>query len=108
MKTNREEEIKKLQFLMQEYQTHGLRIPQHMLYPLTQYLVYHAPVGDFLKAVLCNDLTEASMRADDMNIHALSAYVGFLHNHIDGAVWGSLERYGKWTEQHREIMQEER
>jgi hypothetical protein len=36
------------------------------------------PIGDFLTAVVRNDLTEAVLRADDINTRALKLYAWFL------------------------------
>ena len=42
------------------------------------------PLGDFLKAVVRNDLTETVFRADDINIKALKLYAWFLTWKIPG------------------------
>ena len=40
------------------------------------------PIGDFLKAVVKNDLCEAFFRADDANRKSLYLYALFLHNKL--------------------------
>ena len=42
------------------------------------------PLGDFLKAVVKNDLMEAFYRADDTNRKAMYLYCAFLHNELPG------------------------
>jgi len=54
------------------------------------------PVGDFLTAVLHNNLTEAVARADDENIKNLPAFVGYLYNEAPSLCWGSKERVAEW------------
>lgn len=52
--------------------------------------------GDFLTAVLSNDLREACARADDserLNIHQT---VQYCYNHIPAGCWGSRERVKSW------------
>ena len=42
------------------------------------------PVGDFLQAILRNDLAEACNRADDANLKGLALYPAFMRNHLPG------------------------
>lgn len=62
------------------------------------------PVGGFLEAVLCNDLTKAFARADYDNRFALFAIVDYLYNECPVGCWGSPERYRTWPEE-RERLQ---
>lgn len=72
------------------------QIPEHCLRPLRRYIVEHCPVGDFLQAVLKNDLREAFMRADDVNFRAVGNYVRFLYNYAPSPCWGSPAAYEAW------------
>lgn len=45
---------------------------------ITRWYYADYPIGDFLTAVVRNDLTEAVLRADDINIRALKLYAWFL------------------------------
>ena len=56
------------------------------------------PVGDFLQAVLCNDLCQAFGRADDHNYLNLDAIVGYLYNECPSPCWGSRDKYKAWGE----------
>jgi len=71
-------------------------IPEHMLESIKMYVNEKRPVGDFLKAVICNDLREAVGCADDMNIANLPAYVGYFYNEAPGVCWGSRGEMEKW------------
>lgn len=73
-----------------------LRIPDHMKEGLRLYVEEHQPPGDFLRAVICNDLQEAVCRADSENLENLPAYVLFFYNEVDARCWGSKERMEAW------------
>ena len=67
-----------------------------MLDALRRYLFEGSPPGDFLSAVLSNDLREAVGRADDDNIRAIPAYIALLYNEAPGTAWGSPENVSAW------------
>lgn len=72
------------------------RIPERMMAALHCYLREHQPVGDFLTAVLRNDLKEACVRADDENIKIIPIYVAYLYNEAPSSSWGSSEKHRAW------------
>ena len=74
----------------------GYHIPTHMRKALIEWIVMAVPPGNFLSAVLKNDLTEAVGRADDINIDALPRYIKYLYNKAPSQCWGSLERFSSW------------
>jgi hypothetical protein len=53
--------------------------------------------GEFLQAVLANDLKDACGRADSTNVHLLPVYVTFLYNKAPAACWGSREAIVAWA-----------
>jgi len=73
-------------------------IPDHCRHGLQAYIEVGQPVGSFLHAVLCNQLHEALMRADNINIHHLMDYVTFLIGQAPLACWGNPERVKAWIE----------
>jgi hypothetical protein len=79
-----------------EFVFRGAVIPERMCGGLERYLEQHVPPGDFLEAVLCNDLTEACSRADDENMGLLPVYVAYLYNYAPGRAWGSREKFEAW------------
>jgi len=81
---------------MTEYTFRGFTISEHMLYSLEQYIQYKQPVGDFLTAVLENNLSEAVAYADENNLKNLPAFVGYLYNEAPSHCWGSKERVKEW------------
>ena len=74
------------------------KIPVHCRDGLKNYLVSGIPVGSFLSAVICNDLTNACGCADDVNRHALFDYVQFLYQYAPHRAWGSPQAYKDWIE----------
>ena len=78
-------------------------ISPHMLAALRCYTEKHEPVGGFLTAVICNDLSEAVRRADEVNLRNLPAFVGYLYNKADSRCWGSKERMTAWLDMKKEI-----
>jgi hypothetical protein len=85
-----------------------LAIPAHMRQGLLDYLRYGMRPGQFLQAVLSNDLAEACARADVENQLALFAYVFVLTNYAPSASWGSPDRVRAWIERGRELLLRER
>lgn len=78
------------------YQFRQFYIPERMMGALERYIENRMPPGDFLMAVLCNDLSEACGRADDENIANLPAYAAFLYNEVPSACHGSPEKVMAW------------
>lgn len=78
-------------------------IPTHCQESLSDYILYGAPVGSFLTAVLSNDLRGATAKADDDNLPALRGYVVFLYNYASGDCWGSPQKHLDWLQRGREV-----
>lgn len=80
---------------------HGLRklsIPPHMHAAIRTHVIDRQPVGDFLTAVLSNDLKESVKRADHVNLLALITWVDLLYNYCPTDCWGSPEKVAAWLE----------
>ena len=73
-------------------------IPEHCHDALEGYVLYGRNVGDFLTAVLSNDLRGSVDRADHINQHALPRYVQFLYNYAPANCWGSPQNYRDWLQ----------
>lgn len=71
------------------YTFRGMEIPDYMLDSLKRWVQDGITPGDFLDAILCNDLSRAVAHADDDNIHLIGAYVGWPYNEAPGGCWGS-------------------
>lgn len=72
-------------------------IPEHCRDGMRRYIEQGVIPGDFLQAVICNDLVLAASRADYINQQCLLDYARFLYNAPAGA-WGNLERMQRWSE----------
>lgn len=74
----------------------GFRIPDYMARPLSDYLLEGKPCGNFLSAVLRNDLRKAVQHADMENLRNLPAYMFFLFNRAPALSWGSDDNVDAW------------
>ena len=77
-------------------------IPDHMHKAIRAYVLDGRRPGDFLQAVLQNNLMDAVTRADDENLPALRAWAMLLYNFTPEACWGSAERVDAWVKAHSE------
>lgn len=76
---------------LREYQ-----IPEYMHEGLIEYITQRRPTGDFLTAVLSNDLFAAVNYADGNNQRVLPEYVKFLYSHAPQPCWHSVEKVQEW------------
>ena len=80
----------------------GGQLYDHKLLPaftrqqLDAYVFRRETPGDFLYALLTNNLKEAFNRADDGNLSALPAIVSYMYNHMPAKSQGSKERVEAW------------
>ena len=77
-------------------------IKENVLISINSYAKEGKPVGDFLYAVLSNDLTSAIFRADLDNRAALYEIVQYIYNEIPADSWGSTEKVEAWLKIKRE------
>jgi hypothetical protein len=63
------------------------------------------PTGDFLYAVLTNNLVDSIGRADRENLAALPEIVNYIYNNIPGRSWGSPEKVDSWLKEKYEEWQ---
>jgi hypothetical protein len=73
-------------------------LPERMHGGVRRYIEQGIPPGDFLTAVISNDLCEACGRADEENQHLLFEYVKFFYCHAPQECWGSQEKYKAWVQ----------
>lgn len=77
----------------------GFHIPDRMMRSIEAYIQKGQPVGDFLQAIICNDLREAVVRADDENIRNLPAFVYYFYQNAPSQCWGTRNHYNNWVAQ---------
>jgi hypothetical protein len=73
-----------------------LNLPDYMLGGIQRYVMQGVPPGNFLTAVLENNLKESVNRADAQNQEALVNWVIFLWNYVPAGCWGKPERVEQW------------
>ena len=73
-----------------------------MIASLKAYIETGRPLGDFLTAVVQNDLSRAVSHGDLDNLRNLPALSAFLYNKAPMGCWGSPEKMIEWQE-HRGI-----
>jgi hypothetical protein len=71
----------------------------HEVEALTRYVRDRIEPGDFLSAVISNDLKEACGRADHLNRRKIFEYCEWLYNNAPRACWGSSDRMNAWLSQ---------
>lgn len=71
-------------------------LPLHMQDGARAYVEHGQPPGDFLAAVLANDLVEAYSRADSENTLAMRRWAGWLYEEAPRGCWGSTEKVKAW------------
>ena len=68
---------------------------------VTRYIDSGIQPGDFLTAIICNDLKVAVDRADTENMGNLPAYVAYFTNHAPMNCWGSKANMTSWIKTKR-------
>jgi len=74
------------------------QIPENTLETIERYVQRGIHTGDFLQAVISNNLREAIGRADHGNLWALKQIVQVFHNYCPGECWGSFNAYKAWID----------
>ena len=81
---------------LEKFTFDGKLIPPYMHNALIGYIVFRKTPGDFLSALLSNNLKLTIQCADDNNIDRLHVYVAFLCTYAPAQCWGSKENFQKW------------
>ena len=78
-------------------------IREDMVEALEAYANKGRPLGDFLKAVVSNNLTEACLRADYQNLANIQAYAHYLYWVMPSKAWHSEQAYYDWLKKFVEV-----
>jgi hypothetical protein len=73
------------------------RIPPRHMDSLELWIAYGIEPGDFLVAVLSNDLRNAVRRADERNLELIPIYVNWLTAYAPMSCWGSPAAVESWA-----------
>jgi len=71
-------------------------LPAHMVEGAQAYIEERRAVGQFLTAVICNDLFEAFARADGINIAYMHDWIKFFYNEAPSPCYGSPAKMKLW------------
>lgn len=89
---------------LSEFVFNGQRIPERMHGGIMRYVEQGIEPGDFLSAVICNNLRGAVGCADDENIRLLPVYVAYFYNETPSGCWGSPARFYSWMKERAAIV----
>jgi hypothetical protein len=76
-------------------------VPGHLLDALDRYAKEGAHTGDFLKAVLENNLFKAVAHGDPVSMSAFKKIVIYINCQLPSGCWGSPEQVKAWKEKKR-------
>jgi len=77
-------------------------IPLNIKAAIDEYVDHGHPVGGFVNAVLCNDLQEAVVRADEVSLACIVAICKYVFNLTPAPCWGSKEKVRAWMSLHKD------
>ena len=77
-------------------------IPEHMVEGVVRWIEWGLPPGDFLTALLSNDLMGAFARADEQNAASMRGWAMFLYNYAPSECYGSQAKVLAWSNAHAE------
>ena len=73
-------------------------LPDHIRSGVKRYIEDGQKPGSFLCAVISNNLLEATVRADSINLPRLKEIMQFLFNYCPDDSWGSETALQKWVD----------
>lgn len=82
--------------MSEPYTFRGFTIPAHMMPALLRWTQNGEVPGDFLQAVIRNDLRAAVSHADNENAANLPAYLGWFYNEAPCGCWGAPGCLTEW------------
>ena len=89
------------------YEFHGCYIPKRMMPGIKRYVENGIKPGDFLTAVIQNNLLMAYRCADSENIKNIPAYIAYFYNKCPMGCWGSPEKMKNWIKKFNKEQKEE-
>ena len=75
----------------------GTLLPEYMLEGVIRFVLYGLRPGDFLCAMLQNDVRIALHHADGRNRSALATWLYWFERALPGQCWGTLARFETWA-----------
>lgn len=84
-----------------EYDVNYSLIPEHVRPRMKRYLERGLRPGEFVVAVLENNLVQSVCRADRVNLAQIVEWAKFLYNEMPMESWGSKEKVNAWIKKRR-------
>lgn len=75
-------------------------VPEHLQGGIHRWIESGVVPGQFLQAVIRNDLFDAVARADDVSLGGLRTITLFFYNEAPGGCWGSPMKMREWIATH--------
>lgn len=72
------------------------KLPEHLVGGFRRYIEHGVRPGQFICAVIVNDLLESYGRADSISIARMSDIVGFVYNQMPSKSHGSPAKLDAW------------
>ncbi len=72
-------------------------VPPHLRNGMREYIQRGHVPGDYLQAVIANDLNDALSRADENSMGSLGVLTTWLYNDAPGGCWGSRGIMNAWS-----------
>ena len=72
-------------------------LPDYMRGGMRRWIEHAIPPGDFMRALLENDLIRTFEKADSTNQRRVGDYLRFLYNCAPRGCFGSPENYAAWV-----------
>lgn len=87
------------EYAIKNFEKYAHEIPEHIVDGFRDYLIHGIEPGSFCYAVLCNNLKEASSRADQVNRARLADIGQFMAWGMPSIAQGSEEKVNAWIAQ---------
>lgn len=71
-------------------------IPAHLREGLERYRDHRIATGSFLRSILCNNLYEAVLRADDISARELGSVTRWIFTELPNESWGNAAKVDAW------------
>ncbi len=72
-------------------------VPPHLRGGMREYIQRGHVPGDFLQALIANDLNDALIRGDEISLAVLRVLTAWLYNDAPGGSWGSRGILNAWS-----------
>lgn len=79
-----------------------LKLPMYMKEGVENWVFHGIPCGDFLHAVMTNDLKLTVFRADENNLAKTHEWVQFITWNLPSGCQGSIAKVNDWIKRHNE------